>query len=554
MENEKKFLGLIEKGIRENWERPAYSDYDGSTLLYKDFAKKIAELHIILEAMDVQKGDKIALCGRNCTNWAVTFFSVMTYGAVVTTILHDFNGESVENIVNHCDAKVFFVNEHVWEKVDPLKIPAVEKIMLLDDFSIIKSNSQKLNRVCSELPMEFNKKYPKGFTQDDINFHDEQPEELALINYTSGTTSNPKGVMLPYRSLWSNTEFAIKEIPFVSAGDGLVSMLPMAHMYGLAFEILLSLAKGCHVHFLTRLPSPQIIMNAFQKVKPTLIIAVPLIIEKIITGKVFPELNKQPVKTLLKIPIVKERIYAKVRAQLMSVFGGQLIELVIGGAALNPEVGDFLTRIKFPYTVGYGMTECGPLVSYEYWETYRATSCGTPVDRMEVYIDSSDPRKETGEIVVKGDNVMLGYYKSPEATAEVMKEDGWLRTGDLGVMDDSNFIYIRGRSKSMILGPSGQNIYPEEVEQVLSNTDYIAESIVVDRGEGKLHALVYLDEDALKKNNIPTDASSLEKLIQAEIDEVNKRLPKYSIIRGFTIRDKEFEKTPKRSIKRFLYN
>lgn len=552
MENNNRFLYLIEKGIRENWDRPAYSDYDGSTLLFKDFAKKIAEIHIILEAMNVQKGDKIALCGRNCTNWAITFFSVMTYGAVVTTILHDFNGESVENIVNHCDAKVFFVNEQVWEKVDPLKIPAVETIMQLDDFSIIKSHSQKLHRVCSEITVEFNKKYPNGFSQDDIDFHIEDPEEMALINYTSGTTSNPKGVMIPYRSLWSNTEFAIKNIPFVSAGDGIVSMLPMAHMYGLAFEILLSITKGCHVHFLTRLPSPQIIMSAFQKVKPTLIIAVPLIIEKIITGKVFPELNKQPVKTLLKLPIVKERIYAKVRNQLLSVFGGQLIELVIGGAALDAEVGNFLTRIRFPYTVGYGMTECGPLISYEYWETYKTGSCGTPVDRMEVYIDSSDPEKEAGEIVVRGDNIMLGYYKSPEATSEVMKEEGWLRTGDLGIMDADKFIFIRGRSKTMILGSSGQNIYPEEIEQILNNTPYITESIIVDR-DGKLHALLFLDEDALKKAHIKTDEESLRNLIQHEIDTVNKKLPRYSPIRGFTIRSEEFEKTPKRSIKRFLY-
>lgn len=553
MENNNTFLGLIERGIRENWDRPAYTDYDGSTLSYEGFAKKIAELHIILEAMEVHKGDKIALCGRNCTNWAITFFAAMSYGAVITTILHDFNGESVQNIVNHCDAKVFFVNEHVWEKVDPLQIPQVKIIMMLDDFSIIKSHSQKLSRVCSEMDLEFNKKYPNGFTRDDINFHKEQPEELALINYTSGTTSNPKGVMIPYRSLWSNTEFAIKKIPFVKAGDGLVSMLPMAHMYGLAFEILLSVTKGCHVHFLTRLPSPQIIMNAFQKVKPTLIIAVPLIIEKIITGKVFPELKKQPVKTLIKIPIIKERIYTKVRNQLLSVFGEQLVEVVVGGAALDPEVGNFLTRIKFPYTVGYGMTECGPLVSYEYWETYRATSCGRPVDRMEVYIESSDQENEAGEIVIRGDNVMLGYYKSPEATAEVLSDEGWLRTGDLGVMDKDKFIYIKGRSKTMILGPSGQNIYPEEIEQILNNSDYIAESIVVDRGGGKLHALVYLDEDILKKNQIKKDEKYLEKLVQDEIDLINKRLPRYSPIRGFTIREKEFEKTPKRSIKRFLY-
>lgn len=549
MENENRFLGLIEDGIRSYWDLPAYSDYDGSTLLFKDFARKIAELHILLETMNVQKGDKVALCGRNCTNWAITFFASMSYGAVPTTILHDFDGESVQNIVNHCDAKVFFVNEHVWEKIDPTQIPQVETIMLMDDFSIIKSHSGKLNQICSEMDMIFKKRYPAGFAKDDINFHKEEPEELALINYTSGTTSSPKGVMIPYRSLWSNTKFAMEKIPFVNAGDGMVSMLPMAHMYGLAFEILLSIAKGCHVHFLTRLPSPQIIMNAFAKVKPTLIIAVPLIIEKIITSKVFPQLNKQPMKTLLKVPFVKDKIYAKIREQLLAVFGGRLDEVVIGGAALDATVGQFLTRIKFPYTVGYGMTECGPLISYEYWDTYRMASCGKPVDRMEVIIDSKDPQNEVGEIIVKGANVMLGYYKNPEATAEVIDSNGWLKTGDLGIMDKDNFIYIKGRSKTMILGGSGQNIYPEEIEQLLNNAPYIAESLIVDRN-GKLHALIYPDYDLLKHDNA---TENLDKIMQNDISSLNKRLPRYCQIAGFTVQTVEFAKTPKRSIKRFLY-
>jgi len=550
MEDDKRFLGLIEKGILDSWEKPAYSDYDGSTLLFKEFAQKIAEIHILLEAMNIAKGDKIAICGRNCTNWAISLFSAITYGAVPTTILHDFNGESIHNIVNHCDAKAFFVNDFVWAKIDPMQIPHVDTIILMDDFSVIKSHSEKVNRICSELDLEFNKKYPGGFHQKDIDFHTESPEEVALINYTSGTTSNPKGVMIPYRSLWSNMRYAIDNIPFVSAGDGLVSMLPMAHMYGLAFEILLSIAKGCHVHFLTRLPSPQILLKAFQQVKPTLIIAVPLIIEKIIKGKVFPELQKQPVKTLIKIPVVKERIYAKIREQLISTFGGKVVEVVIGGAALDPEVGNFLTRIKFPYTVGYGMTECGPLVTYSYWEQYKPASCGQAVDRMQIVIDSSDPQNETGEIIVKGDNLMLGYYKSPEATSEVFTSEGWLKTGDLGVIDSDGFVFIRGRSKSLILGPSGQNIYPEEIEQMLNNTPYIEESIVVERDQ-KLHALVFLNEEAVKNTNIKGDG--LQKLMKSEIDAVNKRLPKYSQITGFTIREEEFEKTPKRSIKRFLY-
>lgn len=549
MENTDRFLGLIENSIQTNWEKPAFSDYNGSTLLFKDFAQKMAELHIIFETINIQEGDKIALCGRNCTNWAVTFFAAMSYGAVVTTILHDFDGESIHNIVNHCDAKVFFVGEHVWDKVDPLKIPNVETIISIEDYAILKSRSEKLNQVCDNLNHVFRTKYPQAFSAADLKFHKEQPEELALINYTSGTTSKPKGVMIPYRSLWSNTKFAIESITFVKPGDGIVSMLPMAHMYGLAFEILLSVAKGCHVHFLTRLPSPQIIMNAFEKVKPSLIIAVPLIIEKIIISKVFTELNKQPTKTLIKIPIIRDKIFAKVKDKLISVFGGQVVEIVVGGAALDSEVGKFLSRIKFPYTVGYGMTECGPLISYDFWDTYRATSCGKPVDRMEVKIDSTDPKNITGEIIVKGTNTMLGYYKNPEATAEVLGSDGWLKTGDLGVMDEKQYVYIKGRCKTMILGPSGQNIYPEEIEQLLNNTAFVAESLIVER-EGKLHALIFPDIDAIQASN---SKESVENLLKTEIANLNKRLPKYSQIANCTIQKVEFEKTPKRSIKRFLY-
>lgn len=547
-DNTKRFLKLIEDGIRNNWDKPVFSDYDGSTLLFKDFAVRIAKLHIIFETLNLEKGDKVALCGRNCTNWAVTFFAAMSYGAVVTTILHDFDGESVQNIVNHCDAKVFFVAEHVWEKVDPIKIPKVETIVTLDDYSILRSRVEKLNQVTNDIDIIFAEKYPR-FSIDDLKFHEESPEELALINYTSGTTSTPKGVMIPYRSLWSNTLFAKEAIEFVSPGDGLVSMLPMAHMYGLAFEILLSVAKGCHVHFLTRLPSPHIIMNAFDKVKPTLIIAVPLIIEKIITSKVMPELQKQPTKTLLKVPFVREKIYAKIREKLLNVFGGRVVEVVIGGAALDTEVGNFLKLIKFPYTVGYGMTECGPLIAYDYWETYRTASCGKPVDRMEVKVDSPDPENTVGELIVKGANTMLGYYKNEEATSAVLSPDGWLRTGDLVTQDKAGYIYIKGRSKTMILGPSGQNIYPEEIEQLLNNVHFIAESLVVER-DGKIHALIYPDQEVLKlhPNNL-----SVEEILKLEIAEVNKRLPKYCQIADFTVRDEEFEKTPKRSIKRFLY-
>ena len=545
-----KFLTLIKDGICNNWESPALTDYNGETYLYKDFARKMAQLHILFDDLEVQPGDKIAICGRNSANWAVAFFATVTYGAVITTILHDFSDESIHTLVNHSESKILFADEYVWTKINPMQMPAVETIFLIDDFSVQKSRCPKLIQSCSNLDLTFSQKFPNGFTKDDIRIYDEKPEELAVLNYTSGTTSNPKGVMLPYRSLWSNTRFAIDMIPFVKAGDGIVCMLPMAHMYGLAFEILLSIAKGCHIHYLTRVPSPQIIMDAFAKVNPTLVLAVPLIIEKIIQTRVFPQLQKQPVKTLIKIPFTRKKVYKQIAEKLIPVFGNKLVEVVIGGAALNKEVGTFLSEIRFPYTVGYGMTECGPLISYEYWETYKPGSCGRPVDRMTVKIDSANPETETGEIIVKGDNVMLGYYKNEEATKHVLDSEGWLKTGDLGIMDKDSFIFIKGRSKTMILGPSGQNIYPEEIEDFYNNSPYVAESLIIEEN-GKLIALIYPDKDYLKKHEVKEqDYSSI---FVSEMKSINKRLPRHSQIVNFRLQDQEFEKTPKRSIKRFLY-
>lgn len=549
MENGK-FLSLIKDGICDNWDRPALTDYNGETYLYKDFAKKIAQLHILFEDMGVQKGDKIAICGRNSSNWTVAFFASLTYGAVITTILHDFSGESIHTLVSHSEAKVLFADEYVWSKIDPVKIPTAETIMLIDDFSVQKSRSAKLLESCSNMEHALNKKFPNGFTKENVTVHDESPEELAVLNYTSGTTSNPKGVMIPYRSLWSNTRFAIDNIEFVKAGDGIVCMLPMAHMYGLAFEVLLSICKGCHIHYLTRVPSPQIIMDAFAKVNPTLVLAVPLIIEKIIQMRVFPEFKKQPAKTLLKIPFFKKKIYKKVADKLIPMFGNKLVEVVIGGAALNKEVGQFLSDIKFPYTVGYGMTECGPLISYEYWETYKPGSCGRAVDRMSIRIESANPETETGEIIVKGQNVMSGYYKNEEATKHVFDDAGWLRTGDLGIIDRDGFLYIKGRSKTMILSGSGQNIYPEEIEDFYNNSLYVAESLIIEEN-GKLIALIYPDKDYMRKNNIKE--SEYSDIFIAEKKAINKRLPGYSQVANFRIQEQEFEKTPKRSIKRFLY-
>ncbi|MFR9164836.1 MAG: AMP-binding protein [Dysgonomonas sp.] len=545
-----RFLEIIEKSIKKNWENPALTDYGGETYLYKDFAKKIAELHIMFDALGIQKGDKVALCGRNMANWAVTLFGTLTYGAVAVTILHEFNPENIYNIINHSEAKVFFTGKYVWEKLSTEEIPNVSTIIEMDDFSVIKSSSKELIEVAHDIDLNFKEKYPDGFTKEDLKFYIEEAEELAILNYTSGTTSKPKGVMIPYRSLWSNTRFAIDKIPFVKTGSGIVCMLPMAHMYGLAFEVLLSISKGCHIHFLTRVPSPQVITEAFSRVRPPLILAVPLIIEKIIRNNVFPKLEKQPVKLLLKIPFINKIIYKKILSSLLNIFGGNLEEVVIGGAALNKEVGDFLTKIKFPYTVGYGLTECGPLISYEYWETYKPMSCGRMVDRMEIIIESADTENIAGEIIVKGTNVMLGYFKNEEETKKVLSKDGWLKTGDLGTMDKDGFIFIKGRNKSMILGPSGQNIYPEDIEDLINSYSYIAESLVVER-DRKLVALITPDYDQIKSAGIKEN--KIEAILEQQIKSINKRLPSYSQISDIKIQTEGFEKTPKQSIRRFLY-
>lgn len=547
---DKKFLTLIKNGIVDNWDRPALTDYDGGTITYADFARKIMEVHMLFDALKVKPDDKVALCGRNSANWAIVFFATVSYGAVVTTILHDFDEESIHNIVNHSEARIFFCADNIWEKVDPSKIPIVDTIFQLDDFAVKKSSATEMLNIRSEWHINFDKKYPDGFGKKDLRFFDETPEKMAIINYTSGTTSSPKGVMIPYRSLWSNTKFAIDVIPFVKEGDGLVCMLPMAHMYGLSFEVLLSIAKGVHIHFLNRVPSPHIILKAFAEVNPTLVLAVPLIIEKIIQNKVFPEFQKQPVKTLLHIPFIRKRIYKKAADKILPLFGNKLVEVVIGGAALNKEVGQFLTDIRFPYTVGYGMTECGPLISYEYWETYKPESCGRPVDRMKIRVDSKNPETDPGELFVKGDNVMLGYYKKPEETKAVLNEDGWLNTGDLVTVDKDNFIFIKGRSKTMLLGPSGQNIYPEEIEDLLNNSPYISEVLVIEEDK-KIIALIYPDKDYL--HNADIAEKDYNQIFADEIKAVNKRLPGFSRIANFRLQQQEFEKTPKRSIKRFLY-
>lgn len=547
---ENRFLGLIETSIKNHWDLPAFSDYEGHTYHYKDVARRIEKFHIILEHAGIKKGDKVALVGRNSSNWAICFFGILAYGAVAVPILHDFKPDNIHHIVNHSESKAVLAANSNWENMNDAKMPDVKLFMMLDNFSVIKSKNKETFTVRERINEYFGKKYPRSFTSADIKYHVEKPEELAVLNYTSGTTSFSKGVMIPYRSLWSNTQYAYDNIPFIHAGDNFVCMLPMAHMYGLAFEILNGINKGCHIHFLTRTPSPRIIAESFMNIKPTLILAVPLIIEKIIKSKVFPELEKPLTRFLLKVPFIEKKLLEIVAAKLTASFGGNFKQIVIGGAGLNKDVENFLRSINFQYTVGYGMTECGPLIAYEQWDTYKAGSCGRVVDRMEAKIDSEDPVNAVGEILVRGTNVMLGYYKNPEATKSSFTKDGWLRTGDLGTIDEDGFIYIKGRSKTMILGPSGQNIYPEEIEQQLNNMAYVAESLIVSQN-GKLVALIYPDWEQVDKQGI--DHNKIEILMQENIKDLNELLPGYSKISGIKMYQEEFEKTPKRSIKRYLY-
>ena len=550
MDNEKSFIALIEKSIKKNWDANALTDYKGVTYQYKDVARKIEKIHILLEESGVKPGDKIAICGRNMSHWGVTFLSVVTYGAIIVPILHEFKPDQVHNIVNHSEAKLLFVGDVVWEGLDENAMPSLEGIIQINDFSILVSRSEKLTYAREHLNELFGHKFPKNFRKEHISYYKDNPDELLVLNYTSGTTSFSKGVMLPGKSIWSNIVFASKVFN-MKAGDRLVSMLPMAHMYGLAFEFLFEFCSGCHIFFLTRMPSPKIILQAFAEVKPTLVIAVPLIIEKIIKKNVLPKLETPTMKFLMHVPLVSDKIKEKIREQLMNAFGGNFYEIVVGGAAFNQEIESFLRSIDFPYTVGYGMTECGPLISYEDWKEFKAGSCGKPVDRMEVKILSRDPQNIPGEIVCRGDNVMLGYYKNEEATREVIDEEGWLHTGDLGVMDAEGNITIRGRSKNMLLGPSGQNIYPEEIEDKLNNMPYVNESIVIQALDGKLAALIYPDFELAFANGMTE--KQVEEQMEANRVELNKQIAAYEQVARVKIYHEEFEKTPKKSIKRFLY-
>ncbi len=548
--SENSFLAVIEESIHKHGELPALTDYKGKTFYYKDFAEEIDKLHVIFNLAGIKKGDKIALCGRNSSRWAISFFAVLSYGGVVVSILHEFDKASIEHILNHSDSVMFFTDQAIWNNLKKENTPQLKTVLSLDNFDVLYTSQSKVRDLKENFQDSYNANKTNRFDYKQLTFRRDKPEELAVINYTSGTTSSPKGVMLPYRSLWSNTRFANDNLDFINAGDSIVCILPMAHAYGLTFEVLNSISMGMHIHFLNKVPSPKIIIEAFAEAKPKLVLAVPLILEKIIIKNVFTKISKEPIRTLVKIPGFNQIIHRKIKNKLIQIFGGELVEVVIGGAALNQEVEKFLKKIEFPYTVGYGMTECGPLISYSFWKDFKQKSVGRRVDRMEVKIDSDDQKRTVGEILVKGDNLMLGYYKNPEATKEIFTKDGWMKTGDLGIIDDDNSIYIKGRNKNMILGASGQNIFPEEIEDKINNYTFVSESLVIDEN-GKLVALIYPDSEVMTSLEVNKDGYT--SFFNEVIKDLNNKLPSYSKISTFRIQEEEFEKTPKRSIKRFKY-
>ena len=553
MEKIPSFNELIQKSIIANWDLDALTDYKGQTLQYHDVARKIEKVHILFENSGIQKGDKIALCGRNSSQWAVAFIATLTYGAIAVPILHEFMPEQIHNIVNHSDAKLLFAGDYVAGIIDPEAMPNLEGIIRSTDYSLIVSRSEKLTYARENLNALYGQKFPKYFRQEHINYYIEQsPDELALINYTSGTTGFSKGVMLPYRALWSNYDFACNVLgSTIKRGDNIISILPMAHMYGMAFEFLFEFLHGCHVFYLNRTPSPAIIAQAFAEVKPRIIIAVPLVIEKIIRKKVFPKIQNNRMRLLLQMPIISQKVREMICKEVVNAFGGNIYEIIIGGAAFNQEVEQFLKRINFPYTVGYGATECAPIISYSDWHTFAPGSCGRSVLHMDIKIDSPDPSTVPGEILTRGLNVMLGYYKNEEATAATLDKEGWYHTGDLGTMDAEGNVYINGRSKNMLLSANGQNIYPEEIEDKLNSMTMVVESIVVQR-DTKLVALVHPDLDEAKSMGFTKE--DIEGIMEQNRNTLNQMLPAYEKISEVEIYDEEFAKTPKKSIKRYLYH
>lgn len=549
METTSSLIQLIEESIRKNWNLDAMTDYKGATLQYKDVARKIEKMHILFEHAGIKKGDKIALCGRNSANWTATFLGVITYGAVAVPILHEFKADNVHNIVNHSEARMLFVGDQVWENFNEAAMPHLEGIIELKNFDLVVSRSQRLTYAREHLNEEFGKRYPCRFRAENVSYRREEPEELAVINYTSGTTGYSKGVMLPYRSIISNVVHIHKKVG-LKPGDNVVSMLPLGHIFGLVFDFIYGVTVGAHLLFLTRMPSPKIIAESFAEIRPRVIACVPLIVEKIFKKNILPKVDNKLGKLLLKLPIVSDKIKEQIRTQAMEVFGGNFIEIVIGGAPFNPEVEAFLRKINFPYTIAYGMTEAAPLICHSRWDEIQYTSCGKTVSNMETKVLSSDPERIPGELVCRGMNVMLGYYKNEEATAQAIDCNGWLHTGDMAIKDAEGNIFIKGRCKNMLLTASGQNIYPEEIEARLNNMPFVNESLVILAGD-KLIALVYPDNEEAFAQGM--DKKALEAAIEVNRTELNKMLPAYSQITRIKLYPEEFEKTAKKSIKRFLY-
>lgn len=549
METTNSLIQLIEESIRKNWNLDAMTDYKGATLQYKDVARKIEKMHILLEHAGIKKGDKIALCGKNSANWTATFLGVITYGAVAVPILHEFKADNVHNIVNHSEARMLFVGDQVWENFNEAAMPHLEGIIELKNFDLVVSRSEQLTYAREHLNEEFGKRYPCRFRAENVSYRREELEELAVINYTSGTTGYSKGVMLPYRSIISNIEHIHKKVG-LHPGDNVVSMLPLGHIFGLVFDFLYGVTAGAHLWFLTRMPSPKIIAESFAEIRPRVIACVPLIVEKIFKKNILPKVDNKLGKLLLNLPIISDKIKEQIRTHAMEVFGGNFIEIVIGGAPFNPEVEAFLRKINFPYTIAYGMTEAAPLICHSRWDEILYTSCGKTVSNMETKVLSPDPERIPGELVCRGMNVMLGYYKNEEATAQAIDRDGWLHTGDMAIKDADGNIFIKGRCKNMLLTASGQNIYPEEIEARLNNMPFVNESLVLLSGD-KLIALVYPDNEEAFAQGM--DKKALEAAIETNRTELNKMLPAYSQITRIKLYPEEFEKTAKKSIKRFLY-
>lgn len=541
----------IQESVRKNWTHSALSDFNGQTLKFSDVAERIVILHNLFREIGIKPGDRIALCAKNSSNWATSFLAIIGYGAVAVPLLHDFHADTIRHLIGHCEARLLFSDKNTVVAIDAESLKGLEGVISTDDFSALMSKKKmRLGDAEKDADKSFDKKYSSGFSPEDFTLAEDNPGELCVINYTSGSTGFSKGVMLNRISLMSNLKFAVENINYLYPDDGIVSMLPLAHMFGLSIEFLFPFLKGCHITFLGKVPAPTVILKAFAKVRPKLVIAVPLILEKIVKTKVMPSLKKPLIKVLLAIPGLRNTVYSRVRKRLIEAFGGNLIQMIVGGAALNHEVEKLMMRIKFPLTVGYGMTECGPLIAYAPWDRRPLGSCGRIVDRMEMRIDSPDPENKAGELWVRGSNIMDGYYKAKDMTESVFR-DGWMNTGDLCQVDKEGYIYIRGRNKSMILGPSGQNIYPEEIEARLNSFQLVAESVIVER-DGRLVALIYPDPEEIKKNGY--SVKTVNEILSKDLKTLNSSLASYEKVASFEVMDSEFEKTPKRSIKRFLYS